>query len=136
MEPLISIVDDDQAVRDALQLMLRSYGFTTAVCASAEQFLVSDQALIILGVLAGCEILAQKFPALDNVWDFVHTLLRPLAGAAAAGAVLTTHSAFEMTVAMLLGAELNAELLKNGLHSAAEKPPAPEDAAAAERRNR
>jgi FixJ family two-component response regulator len=43
MEPLISIVDDDRAVREALQRMLRSHGFTTAVFASAEQFLVSAQ---------------------------------------------------------------------------------------------
>ncbi len=82
--------------------------FTHVVQLSSRfHFLVSDQALIILGVLAACEILAQKFPALDNVWDFVHTLLRPLAGAVAAGAVLTTHSAFEMIVAMLLGAALS-----------------------------
>ena len=39
MEPLIAIVDDDKAVRDALQRMLRSHGFPTAVFASAEQFL-------------------------------------------------------------------------------------------------
>ncbi len=43
MEPLIAIVDDDQSVREALQRMLRSYGFTTAVFASAEQFLNSAQ---------------------------------------------------------------------------------------------
>jgi FixJ family two-component response regulator len=39
MAPLISIVDDDNAVRDALQRMLKSHGFATAVFASAEQFL-------------------------------------------------------------------------------------------------
>jgi FixJ family two-component response regulator len=39
MEPLISIVDDDQAVRDALKRMLQAHGFTTSVFASAEQFL-------------------------------------------------------------------------------------------------
>jgi FixJ family two-component response regulator len=43
MEPLISIVDDDQAVREALQRMLRSHGFATAVFASAEQFLASGR---------------------------------------------------------------------------------------------
>jgi FixJ family two-component response regulator len=43
MDPVISIIDDDQAVREALQRMLRSYGFATAVFASAEQFLISDQ---------------------------------------------------------------------------------------------
>jgi Domain of unknown function (DUF4126) len=71
------------------------------------QFLTSDQALVILGALAACEILAQKFPGLDNVWDFVHTLLRPLAGAIVAGATLTTHSAFEMMAGMLLGATIS-----------------------------
>ena len=43
MEPLISIVDDDGPVREALQRMLRSYGFTTAVFGSAEQFLGSAE---------------------------------------------------------------------------------------------
>ena len=70
------------------------------------QFLTSDQALIILGALAACEILAQKFPGLDNVWDLLHTLLRPLAGAIAAGATLTTNNAYEMIVAMLIGATI------------------------------
>src|SRR6266571_1281535 len=41
MEPLIAIVDDDKAVRDALQRMLRSHGFTAEVFVSAEQFLSS-----------------------------------------------------------------------------------------------
>ncbi len=70
------------------------------------QFLTSDQALIVLGALAACEILAQKLPGLDNVWDFLHTLLRPLAGAIAAGATLTTDNAFEMVAAMLVGATI------------------------------
>ena len=39
MEPLISIVDDDKAVRDALQRMLKAHGFAAAVFASAKQFL-------------------------------------------------------------------------------------------------
>src|SRR3954469_19946947 len=43
MQPLISIIDDDQGVREALQRMLRSYGFTTAVFGSAEQFLASGR---------------------------------------------------------------------------------------------
>jgi FixJ family two-component response regulator len=42
MKPLISIIDDDQPVREALQRMLRSYGFATAVFESAERFLTSD----------------------------------------------------------------------------------------------
>jgi FixJ family two-component response regulator len=54
MKPLISIVDDDQAVREALQRMLQSYGFATAVFASAAQFLASghprDESCLILDV--------------------------------------------------------------------------------------
>lgn len=41
MDPLISIIDDDRAVRDALQRMLRSYGYATEVFASAEEFLAA-----------------------------------------------------------------------------------------------
>lgn len=70
------------------------------------QWLASDQAIILLGILAACEILAQKFPVLDNVWDFVHTLLRPIAGALAAGATLTTDNAFQIVLAMLMGGTL------------------------------
>ena len=40
---LISIVDDDESVRDALWGFLRSVGFTVNVFASAEEFLNSDQ---------------------------------------------------------------------------------------------
>ncbi len=71
-------------------------------------WLVSDQAIVILGLLAACEILAQKFPVLDNLWDFVHTLLRPLAGAVAAGATLTTNNVFEVVLAMVMGGSLAA----------------------------
>jgi hypothetical protein len=71
-------------------------------------WLISDQAIFILGVLAVCEILAQKFPVLDNVWDFLHTLLRPIAGAVATGATLNTNNAMEIAVAMVMGGTLAA----------------------------
>ncbi|HUY15903.1 MAG TPA: DUF4126 domain-containing protein [Terriglobia bacterium] len=72
------------------------------------QFLISPPALVILGLLAACEILAQKFPGLDNLWDLLHSLLRPLAGAVAAGATLSTSSVFEMALAMAAGGTLAA----------------------------
>ncbi|MBZ5513918.1 MAG: DUF4126 domain-containing protein [Acidobacteriia bacterium] len=72
------------------------------------QWLISDQALVILGLLAAGEILAQKFPALDNVWDFLHTLLRPIAGALAAGATLSPDGTFEEVLGMLAGGTLAA----------------------------
>jgi len=71
-------------------------------------WLVSDQAIFVLGALAICEILAQKFPVLDNIWDFLHTLLRPIAGAVASGATLNTSNTFEIVLAMLMGGTLAA----------------------------
>jgi FixJ family two-component response regulator len=43
MEPLISIIDDDESVRAALQRILASHGLEAATFATAEQFLASDQ---------------------------------------------------------------------------------------------
>ena len=40
--PTISIVDDDESVREALANLLQSVGYTTEVFASAEDFLHSD----------------------------------------------------------------------------------------------
>ncbi len=41
-EPLISIVDDDRPVREALRRMLGIYGFDAVIFKSAEEFLASD----------------------------------------------------------------------------------------------
>ena len=62
MEPLISIVDDDGPVREALQRMLRSYGFVTAVFGSAEQFLESDQPRH-----TSCLILDSRMPGMTGL---------------------------------------------------------------------
>ena len=62
MEPLISIVDDDQAVRDALKRMLQSHGFATAAFASAEQFLSWA-----LAHSAACLILDVRMPGMTGL---------------------------------------------------------------------
>jgi CheY-like chemotaxis protein len=41
--PLISVVDDDESIREALESLLRSAGFDAEVFASAEQLLASDR---------------------------------------------------------------------------------------------
>jgi len=43
MEPLISIVDDDEPVREALRRVLAAHGLETAVFASGKQLLASDR---------------------------------------------------------------------------------------------
>lgn len=68
MEPLISIVDDDAPVREALQRMLRSYGFATAVFGSAEQFLGSAEP-----GRTSCLILDVRMPGMNGL--ALHQLL-------------------------------------------------------------
>ena len=40
--PLISVVDDDESIRESLPDLLREYGFEAQVFTSAEEFLASD----------------------------------------------------------------------------------------------
>lgn len=40
--PLISVVDDDESIRESLPDLLREYGFEARVFTSAEEFLASD----------------------------------------------------------------------------------------------
>jgi two-component system response regulator FixJ len=62
MDPLISIVDDDKAVRDALQRMLKSHGFATAIFASAEQFLRCANSRLV-----SCLILDVRMPGMTGL---------------------------------------------------------------------
>src|SRR5262245_1357166 len=41
--PLISVVDDDDSVRESLRGLIRSVGFAVAVFASADEFVSSDE---------------------------------------------------------------------------------------------
>ncbi len=42
MHPLVSVVDDDQSVRESLPDLLREFGLSVAVFSSAEEFLASN----------------------------------------------------------------------------------------------
>ena len=44
-------------------------------------FFSSTPVLIGLGVLYAIEFIADKVPAVDHVWDVIHTFVRPAAGA-------------------------------------------------------
>jgi FixJ family two-component response regulator len=41
--PLVSVVDDDESVRESLPDLLRMFGFAVETFASAEEFLASDR---------------------------------------------------------------------------------------------
>jgi FixJ family two-component response regulator len=72
-KPLISVVDDDQSVREALENLISSVGFDVRLFASAEAFLDSDAPLqtdcavldLVLPGMTGIE-LQRKIAAADG----------------------------------------------------------------------
>src|SRR5436309_11631951 len=68
MKPLISIVDDDASVREALRRVLASHGMAAAVFESPKQFLDSDQLKRV-----SCLIVDGKMPGMSG-----HVLHRQL----------------------------------------------------------
>ena len=61
MRSLVSIVDDDESVRESLPDMLRQFGFAAAAFSSAEEFLASDA----IG-RTNCLILDVKMPGMSG----------------------------------------------------------------------
>lgn len=64
--------------------------------------------MTVSGVLVALEFFADKIPALDSIWDTVHTFIRIPAGAALAAAVFGGDHATWAVVAGLLGGTLAA----------------------------
>jgi FixJ family two-component response regulator len=60
--PLISVVDDDESVRESLQGLMRSLGFAAKVFASAEEFLKSDYLHS-----TACVILDVRMPGMNGL---------------------------------------------------------------------
>jgi FixJ family two-component response regulator len=96
--PLIAVVDDDAAIRDAIQSLLRSVGFRAAVFASAEEFLQATPppapACMIVDVrmprMSGLELqqrLAAAHRALPTIFITAHGDAETRARALRAGAV-------------------------------------------------
>lgn len=69
--------------------------------------------MIVAGVLYGIEFAADKIPYLDNLWDAIHTFVRPI-GAAALGYVIAGESP---SIAAAVGAVLSGALALSA-HSA------------------
>lgn len=69
--------------------------------------------MVVAGILFAVEFVADKIPYLDNAWDAIHTVVRPL-GAAAIGAVIVGDAT---SIGGALGAVVAAGLAFNA-HSA------------------
>jgi hypothetical protein len=83
--------------------------------------------MVIAAILAAIEFIVDKIPYIDNVWDSVHTVLRPL-GAAVIGALLMGESTSLVTAigAVISGAlALNAHAAKASTRIAVNASPEP-----------
>ena len=69
MAHIISIVDDDESVREATNALVRSLGYAAATFSSAEEFLSSDRVRA-----TSCVIADVQMPGLSGI-DLQHRLL-------------------------------------------------------------
>jgi hypothetical protein len=67
-------------------------------------FITQDWFMIALVILALADLFADKIPGVDHVWDAIHTVLRPIAGALVATASGSQVSGVGLPVTMVLGA--------------------------------
>lgn len=61
-DPVVYIVDDDEAIRSALRLLMKSANLRVAVCASAEEFLKTYKS-----ELPGCLVLDIRMPGMSGL---------------------------------------------------------------------
>ncbi len=110
----------------AVVLLLGLFGMT-GVSDDVPQTLQHPEVLIVAGALFVCEAVADKIPYVDSVWDSVHTVVRPLAGAWV-GALLAGQSGSVSDVAAgLIGGStaLASHTVKAGTRMAVNTSPEP-----------
>ncbi|MEV7385063.1 MULTISPECIES: DUF4126 domain-containing protein [unclassified Streptomyces] len=110
----------------AVVLLLGLFG-ATGLSDDVPETLQRPEVLIVAGVLFLCEAVADKIPYVDSVWDSVHTVIRPVAGAWV-GALLAGHSGSLSDVAAgLVGGStaLASHAVKAGTRMAVNTSPEP-----------
>lgn len=83
--------------------------------------------LIVMAVLAVLELVADKIPYLDSVWDTISTIIRPIAGAVI-GALIAGESGSLLTISLAAVGGLSAlmsHLTKSGIRLAINTSPEP-----------
>jgi hypothetical protein len=91
------------------------------------QVLAHPAVLVVAGVMFLAEFFADKIPALDTLWDAVHTFIRIPAGAALAAGALGADSTTWAVIAALGGGSLAAtsHFTKAGVRAAVNASPEP-----------
>jgi two-component system, LuxR family, response regulator FixJ len=98
-DPLIHVVEDDAAMRDALLLLLRSAGFHACGYRTAEQLLAQDESS-----QPACLVVDVRLPGMDGLT--LHKHLVSL-GANPATIIITGHGDIPMAVAALKAGALD-----------------------------
>ncbi|MFE2531187.1 DUF4126 domain-containing protein [Streptomyces sp. NPDC059371] len=110
----------------AVVLLLGVFG-ATGLSDEVPESLQRPEILVTVGVLFLCEAVADKIPYVDSVWDSVHTVIRPAAGAWV-GALLAgqSGSVSDLTAAVLGGSTaLASHTVKAGTRMAINTSPEP-----------
>ncbi|MFD8688850.1 DUF4126 domain-containing protein [Streptomyces sp. NPDC059651] len=110
----------------AVVLLLGIFG-ATGVTDEVPASLQRTDVLIVAGVLFLCEVVADKIPYVDSVWDTAHTVIRPVAGAVVAALLAGDSGSLPELAAGAIGGStaLMSHLVKAGTRMAVNTSPEP-----------
>ncbi|MCG7211123.1 DUF4126 domain-containing protein [Streptomyces arenae] len=110
----------------AVVLLLGLFG-ATGLSDDVPETLQRPEVLIVAGVLFLCEAVADKIPYVDSVWDSVHTVVRPVAGAWVGALLAGQSGSLNDVVAGLVGGStaLASHTVKTGTRMAVNTSPEP-----------
>ncbi|MEV0784847.1 DUF4126 domain-containing protein [Streptomyces sp. NPDC050423] len=110
----------------AVVLLLGVFG-ATGVTDEVPDSLQRTDVLVVAGVLFLCEMVADKIPYVDSVWDTAHTFVRPLAGAVVAALLAGADGSLPELAAGAVGGStaLMSHLVKAGTRMAVNTSPEP-----------
>lgn len=110
----------------AVVLLLGLFG-ATGLSDDVPETLQRPEVLIVAGVLFLCEAVADKIPYVDSVWDSVHTVVRPVAGAWVGALLAGQSGSLNDVVAALVGGStaLASHTVKAGTRMAVNTSPEP-----------
>ncbi|WP_405568861.1 DUF4126 domain-containing protein [Streptomyces sp. NBC_01167] len=110
----------------AVILLFGIFG-ATGVSDEVPESLQRTDVLVVAGVLFLCEAVADKIPYVDSIWDAVHTVIRPVAGAVVAALLAGESGSLPEIAAGAIGGStaLMSHLVKSGTRMAINTSPEP-----------
>ncbi|MGW2083850.1 DUF4126 domain-containing protein [Streptomyces sp. NPDC001880] len=110
----------------AVVLLLGVFG-ATGLADEVPASLQRTDVLVVAGVLFLCKVVADKIPYVDSVWDSVHTVIRPVAGAVVAALLAGESGSLQQLAAAAVGGStaLMSHLVKAGTRMAVNSSPEP-----------